>query len=157
MIAESSSPIRSTISMTNMSRKRQWILTLVLLIGTIAVFTGGYLWRKHRNKDKVYVELRPIHTKLGWGYEIWTGKSRYIYQDIIPAISGQYGFRTREDAMAVGKLVYDRLIGGKLPIIEPAEIRAMGLMPDTTGKTPDSAQRVRDLEKAIQPDTLHKK
>lgn len=127
---------------------RKWMVTGILVILTVGAFCGGYYWRKQWKKDHVLVVLRPIQTKLGWGYDIWTDKSRYIHQDIIPGIPGMYGFRTKEDALAVGQLVYDRLIAGKLPVISSEDLDSLRILPDTIHHIQDSLSH--------QSDSLHK-
>jgi len=56
----------------------------------------------------------------------------YIHQDVIPDIKGQYGFVSKEDALAVGQVVYDRLVKNQIPMITTAEMKKMGIhLPDS--------------------------
>ena len=127
---------------------RKWMVTGILLVLTAGTLFGGYYWRKKWEKDHVKVTLRPIHTVYGWGYDIWTDKSRYIHQDIIPGIPGIYGFRTKEEALAVGQLVYDRLISGKLPVVTSEDLDSLKIVPDTSQHFRDSL--------SLKSDSLHK-
>jgi hypothetical protein len=113
-----------------MTKNRQWILTGVLVLATATFFYIAY--RKHHQwrKDHVLIEMKPIHTAKGWGYNIYTDGKVYIHQDIVPALPTNRGFRSKEDAMAVGQKVYDRLVGGQMPMVTAQEVRAMGIIPD---------------------------
>src|ERR1700760_3333361 len=109
---------------------RKWGLTFALMLGL--GFLVGYNIRRHNQnkKDKVFVELKAFQTPKGWGYDILANGKPYIHQDIVPAIStAGHGFRTKEDALAVGKVVYDRVIAGKMPSISPEEVKALGIVP----------------------------
>jgi hypothetical protein len=117
---------------------RKWILPVLILLATGIFFYIGYRRRvdeqqkeQKERKDHVLLELKPVQTDGGWGYLIYMNQHIYIRQTIIPAIAGSHPFRTREDAMAVGKKVVDRLGAGQMPMVSAAEVRAMGIYPDT--------------------------
>jgi Domain of unknown function (DUF4907) len=130
--------------MIKMGRGRKWIIaSLIILLAGVCVY-GVYKWQAKWKKDHVYVVLKPIHTELGWGYDIWVDKARFMHQPFIPAIPGRHGFRTQEDALAVGQKIYDRIIAGQIPTISPEEIRDMGLLPDSTETSGDSIRTTRD-------------
>ncbi len=114
---------------------RKWALPSVMV-----VVIGGLIWfnlRRHDawKKSNAYFELKAIQTDKGWGYDILMDGQRFIHQDVVPAISsGGYGFKTKEDALAVGKMVYDRVISGQLPMVTPKEVDSLGIVPDSAGK-----------------------
>ena len=112
---------------------RKWGLALLMVAVIIVCVCIGLERRRQWKKDHVLVELKAIQTQRGWGYDILTNGHPYIHQDIIPDIKGQHGFRTREDALAVGQKVYDRLVQKQLPIISIVEMRQMGIyLPDSS-------------------------
>ena len=115
-----------------MGSLRKWILPSVLLLALI--FLVYFNLRRHGNwkKEHMLIELKAIQTPKGWGYDILADGKIYIHQNIIPAIPGDYGFRTKEDALAVGKKVYDRVVAGQMPMVSAEEVKAMGVYPDTT-------------------------
>lgn len=115
---------------------RTWGLTLALL-AAIAGFVWLGIWRRSQwKKEHVQVELRAIQTPLGWGYEILTDGRPYIHQDIIPDIKGQHGFLSKEEALAVGKKVYDRIVANQLPIVSIEEMRALHVrLPEDSADT----------------------
>jgi uncharacterized protein DUF4907 len=128
---------------------RKWMVTGILVVLTAGTLFGGYYWRQKWRKDHIMVTLRAIHTEFGWGYDIWTDKTRYIHQDVIPGIPGNFGFRTKEDALAVGQLVYDRLIANQMPIVTTRDLDSLKILPDTTQHFRDSLSHKFD--------SLHKK
>ncbi|HMH22659.1 MAG TPA: DUF4907 domain-containing protein [Puia sp.] len=93
--------------MTKFLSSRWLTVFLIIGIGTAAV--SGYWLRRKRDKDYVFVELRAFQTPGGWGYDILQDKQLYIHQDIIPVFPGKHSFRTREDALAIGRRVLDRI------------------------------------------------
>jgi hypothetical protein len=112
---------------------KKWGLSILMVVGIAFCVWFGLYRRRQYKKDHVLVELKAIKTPLGWGYDILTDGHPYIHQDIIPDIKGQHGFRTREDALAVGQKVYDKLEQKQLPIISIVEMRQMGIyLPDSS-------------------------
>jgi hypothetical protein len=109
---------------------RKWGIALLLLLATGVVVGYGIYRRKQWKKDRVYVELKAFQTSKGWGYDILTNGRPYIHQDIVPAVTSHgYGFRTKEDALAVGQKIYDRVISGKMPMVTQEELKEMGIVP----------------------------
>ncbi len=118
-----------------MTRSRsflRWILPSLLLLALALIVYMGIRRRNQWKKDHMLVELRAIQTPKGWGYDILTDGKVFVHQNIIPAIPGEYGFRTKEDALKVGKVVYNRVMAGQIPMVSVEEIRSLGVYPDTT-------------------------
>ena len=113
---------------------RKWIFPVLILLATGILFYIGYRRRTSMKDEHVFLELKPIQTGGGWGYLIYMNQQVYIRQTIIPALPGSHPFRTREDALAVGQKVYNRLAIGDMPMVTAAEVRAMGIYPDTLTK-----------------------
>ena len=104
---------------------RKWGLSLALLAAIIGCIWFGVYRRMMWKKDHVLVELRAIETPLGWGYDILTNGRPYIHQNIIPDIKGQHGFQSKEEALAVGRKVYERLVANQIPVISIEEMREL--------------------------------
>jgi len=116
---------------------RKWGLALLMVVVIIVCVWIGLERRRQFKKDHVLVELKAIPTKRGWGYDILPNGHPYIHQDVIPDIKGQYGFSTKEDALAVGQVVYDRLVKNQIPMINTAEMKKMGIhLPDSDSSNP---------------------
>jgi Domain of unknown function (DUF4907) len=113
------------------SSRRQWLFTALILLAVGALIFAGYCRRANWKKEHILLELKAVQNLKGWGYDISTNGRIYIHQPIIPAISGAHAFRTREDALAVGQKVVDRLSAGQVPMVTAAEIREMRLLPDS--------------------------
>jgi hypothetical protein len=104
---------------------RKWGLSFVLLAAIIGCVWIGIYRRRQWKKDHIMVELRAIQTPLGWGYDILTNGHPYIHQNIIPDIRGQHGFQSKEEALAVGQKVYERLVANQIPVISIEEMRQL--------------------------------
>ena len=107
----------------------------LLIILVVALVIAGF-WRVHHasqlKQDLVLVEVKPISTSFGWGYEIVAGGKVYIRQEFIPAIKGKHGFRTSADAVKVGEKVVSKINAKQLPpTITVDELRQMGIINDT--------------------------
>jgi hypothetical protein len=116
---------------------RKWGLTLLMLLVILVTFSYGFYKRGWWHKGQVYLELRAIPVRNGWGYDILQNGQPWCHQDYIPAVAGYRVFRTREDALAAGKIVYNKALAGKLPDITEEEMRSKGIyIPplDTTSK-----------------------
>lgn len=110
---------------------RKWGLALAMTVAIVVCVGIGIYRRNQWKKEHAFVELKAIQTPLGWGYDILTNGHPYIHQNVIPDIDGRHGFKTKEDAMAVGQKVYDRLMANQLPIISIPEMRQMNIqLPD---------------------------
>jgi hypothetical protein len=79
--------------------------------------------KRNAHEGEVFCELKPLQTANGWGYEIYVDKKLYIKQEYIPAINGTHAFKTKEDAMATGKLVLNKLTHGKKPFVTIEELK----------------------------------
>ena len=113
--------------MTKKFSKKGLIVTLAILI-VAALFI---ILRNHdKNNDEVYVEVKTIHTELGWGYNILTDGKVYIHQEFIPAITGKYGFKTEEDALKVGRKVISKISQKELPSISVSDLKELGIVND---------------------------
>jgi hypothetical protein len=112
---------------------RKWGLALVMIAAIIGCVWIGVRRRMAWKKAHIFVELKAIQTPVGWGYDILTNGHPYIHQGFIPDISGNHGFRTKEEALAVGQKVKDRLMANQLPAISIEEMRQMNVqLPDDT-------------------------
>jgi hypothetical protein len=120
---------------------RQWILTLLILLVGAALIYAVYRRKANWNKDHVLLELKAVQNAQGWGYVILENGHVFIHQDIIPAIPGAHAFHSREDALAVGQKVVDRLAAGQMPMVTAAEIKGMRILPDSVLQNDSSTRK----------------
>jgi hypothetical protein len=114
-----------TFSLTTFLRK--WGLSMLMLLVIIGTFSYGYFKRKQWRHEHALMELKAIPVKDGWGYDILMDGHPWCHQDYIPAVTGYRVFRSKEDALAAGKIVYDKAVAGQLPDITEAEMRNKGI------------------------------
>ena len=50
-----------------------------------------------------------------WCYDIYMDKKMFIHQPSIPAVPGNEGFKTKDDAEKVAKFVIDKIKKGEMP------------------------------------------
>lgn len=124
---------------------RKWGLSILMLLVIIGTFSYGYYKRRKFHKDHVLLELRAIPVKNGWGYDILQDGHPWCHQDYIPAVTGYRLFRTKEDALAAGQIVYDKAIAGKMPDITEEEMRNKGIFipPYDSTALPPADQQVQ--------------
>jgi len=108
---------------------RQWIFTGLIILAGATFFYIGFRQHAQWKKDHVLLELKPFQTAKGWGYNILTDGKIFIHQDIVPAFPGTKGFRTKEEALAVGNKVLEHLKAGQGPGVTAEEINALGITP----------------------------
>jgi hypothetical protein len=117
--------------MTKKISLRRWILPALMLVAIGVLVYVGIRRRGQWRKEHMLIELRAIQTPKGWGYDILTDGKIFVHQDIIPAVPGEHGFRTKEDALAVGKKVYERVMARQIPMVSVQEIKDLGVYPDS--------------------------
>jgi hypothetical protein len=112
------------------SRKKYYLLFIGLILLLVSAFPAIHYYREKKEKEqgKVFVWVKPIQTPLGWGYDIIADEKIYIHQEFIPAVSGKHGFKTKEDALTVGKKVIEKISTGKLPSLTIRELKEMGVL-----------------------------
>jgi hypothetical protein len=134
---------------------RKWGLSILMILVIIGTFSYGFYKRGQFRKSHVLVDVRAFPVNGGWGYDVLRDGHPYFHQNFIPSVSGHRVFRTKEDAEAVGKLVEEHILAGKLPSISEQEIRDANIyIPEDTLKAEDS---VRAMEAAKLKDTTKTK
>jgi len=88
----------------------QICLLIIFLIATIS-FAGC---KKNSTSETIKKQVAPLELKViavkgGYGYQIKEGSHILIDQPIIPAISEEKPFKSREDAQKVGEIVLQRI------------------------------------------------
>ena len=115
-------------------QKRNLIITVIAVTLAILFYSTYYAQQKkefalsQKEKGLVFVEVKPIQTSIGWGYDIMVDGKRYIHQDFIPGISGRRGFDSKEQAMLVGNKVVSKVTGSKMsPSINIEDLIELGI------------------------------
>ena len=79
-------------------------------------------------KGMVPVDASIFKTDKGWGYSIIIDNKVFIRQDIIPAVEGNQGFATKEDATKVAELVLNKLKNKEKPIVKKEDLKQLGII-----------------------------
>ena len=113
---------------------KKWGLSILMILVIVGTFSYGFYKRSRWRKEHALFEVKAIRVPKGWGYDILRDGAPVFHQDIIPSEPGRRAFHSEEDALAVGKVVYDRLVSGQQPAISDSEMRVMNIYipPDST-------------------------
>jgi hypothetical protein len=129
---------------------RKWGLSILMLVVIIFTFSYGIYKRNQWKKEHALMELQAIEVPNGWGYDILRDGRPYFHQNIMPGLRGNRVFRTKEDALAVGEFMCDKIKAGELPVITEQQMRDMHIFipPDTTSAV-DSLRYLDSVKVAI--------
>lgn len=120
---------------------RKWGLSILMLLVILGTFSYGIFKRRQWKQDHVLVEVRAIEVPNGWGYDILRDGRPFFHQNIIPGLSGNRVFQSKEDALAVGQVIYNRILAGQTPSITEKEMREMHIfIPPDTSHVADSTR-----------------
>ena len=108
----------------------RWLAPVILILIVVAIFLG-YRSDSKRTVNEVFVEVKAIQTRQGWGYDILTDGKIYIHQEFIPAIPGKRAFRTEAEALKVGRKVISKMSLKQMPTITVEELKEMGILSDS--------------------------
>ncbi len=130
---------------------RKWGLSILMLLVIIGTFSYGIYKRSQWKKDHVLVEVRAFEVPPnGWGYDILRDGRPFYHQNIIPGISGNRAFQSKEDALAVGNVIYRRIVAGQAPTITEKEMRDMHIsIPPDTSRFADSLRIAKPKDSMI--------
>ena len=121
--------MRLITSKTNIYKK---IILPGIFIVLGILFYAAYYSQLKKEQGYAFIQLKPIETATGWGYEILANGKTYIRQSVIPAIEGEKSFKTKEEALLVGNKVIDKMkLGQQLPTITVEELKQMGILKDS--------------------------
>lgn len=79
-------------------------------------------------KGKVPIDASIFKSDKGWGYSILIDNKLFIQQDIIPAVEGNRGFATKDDATKVAKLVLNKIKNKEKPIVKKEDLKGLGII-----------------------------
>ena len=105
---------------------RKFIWPLIVLVLLITLLSWQYIIKKDVNNGvKEQKELSESFGTLTyeiipglnntWGYDILSDNKVIIHQPCIPAVTGNEGFKTKEGAEKVAKLVIEKMKKGEMP------------------------------------------
>ena len=113
---------------------RKWGLSIGMIVVIIGTFSYGIYKRRQWQKDHALMQLRAIEVPGGWGYDILQDGHPFFHQNIMPGLSGNRVFRSKEDALATGQVVCDKILKGEPPSVTEKEMRDLHVYipPDTS-------------------------
>ena len=79
-------------------------------------------------KGMVPINGSTFKTGNGWGYSITVDNKLFIRQTQIPAIEGNKGFASQEDAAKVAELVIKKLAKNENPAVTKEDLKQLGII-----------------------------
>jgi Domain of unknown function (DUF4907) len=119
-------------SLIRMTRGKYYIFLFPVLLLIIGIPTIHYFKNKKKDRESVFVQVNPIQTSYGWGYNILADGKIYIHQEFVPALPGKQSFKSKDEALKVGHKVLSKITANQLPTITVEELKQMGIVKDTT-------------------------
>lgn len=101
------------------------LVCCLLLVLIFSCIQGNYKPNPH--EGMLPVDLEAIQLNDGWGFVISVNHKPYIRQEHIPLIYGLHAFASKEDALAVGKLMMRKMVkkGEMLPGLTMKELDSL--------------------------------
>jgi hypothetical protein len=111
--------------------KKKYILlpfTALLICSAVIFYVRHHRAWQRDHEDKIFLNAVPFQTAYGWGYDIMADNKIHIHQEFIPGITGKQGFRSREDALLVGRKVIQKIINNQMPTISEKDLEELGIL-----------------------------
>ena len=109
--------------MMNMISKKKSKAYIVFVVISMIVFVIFHVYDRKESAKKTYVS--EIQVAGGWGYEVIYNNKVLIIQEYIPAISGEYPFQTKQEALSIGSLALKRFIEIQRPAITMQDLDSL--------------------------------
>ena len=122
-----------TLQVIKMKKK---LSAIVLAIISVAVLSscnsnntsGAETAAAMAKKGMVPINGSTFKTDNGWGYSITVDNKLFIKQSQIPAVEGNKGFATEEDAAKVAELVIKKIAKNENPAVTKEELQKLGII-----------------------------
>ncbi len=116
---------------TDMKKFTIKLLTLALVLFVLSCKRDSAPEPKYNNYDSAILTTKLIDLDTGWGYSIYKNDKLFIYQDLIPSISGRFTFSTAEQAQITADYIV-KIMSTKsgLPSVTFEELDSLGVLDD---------------------------
>jgi hypothetical protein len=107
------------------TEKRKWRILYPLFFVVFFAVVVSYIVFLRPSSGGIEVRTYPVPE--GWGYKILVMGKVYIDQPFIPVIQGRVPFPDRISARRAGKMVKQKLLHHKQPVLTRDDIHNLGL------------------------------
>lgn len=113
---------------------------ILTILGVLVLLVVAYFLYQNFHKPDLEVELPnpyenseitavAIEGEEGWGYDVLIDGNIYVHQPTIPAVGGNKGFKSENDAKMAAELVIGKIRAGILPpTVTVEELQAIGVI-----------------------------
>lgn len=115
----------------------------ILVIGISALIAVIILVAKLNQpfkKKKNHISTSVFESIHGWGYDILVNDKLFIHQELIPAVQGQTGFKTKTQAEQAARLIINKMERGQLPTVTTFELEPILSLNKTQHDQPGEAK-----------------
>lgn len=102
--------------------------TGLILSGTAVVLVAVFVFLKisaSSDSGIVPYSVKTFETKTGWGYSVFLNEREIIHQDVIPVISNEVSFKTKNEALKTARVVAKKLKDKKLPYLTANDLKEL--------------------------------
>ena len=119
----------------------------IVILGALFLFgLGSYFYSNYKSNasidlltaEKIDTDNPYVNSKIQvttfqsddktWGYDISIDGVTYVHQPTIPAVSGNIGFSSKEDAHKTAEFVVSKIKNNEMPpSITPEELKELGI------------------------------
>lgn len=107
-----------------------------LIAVTILVVTIKQPFKEKKN----HISTNVFEGTHGWGYDILVNNKLFIHQELIPAVQGQTGFKTKTQAEQAARLIINKMESGRLPTVTTFELEPILSLNKTQHDQPATAK-----------------
>jgi CRISPR/Cas system type I-B associated protein Csh2 (Cas7 group RAMP superfamily) len=112
--------------------KKRFVITVsVLVLIGVVIWLIVYLssQKKTIQSNDSITTVQTFQASGGWGYDVLMNDVLYVHQPTIPVVSGEKGFKTKEDAEKTAGLVITKIRNNILPpTLTLEELRELGVV-----------------------------
>jgi hypothetical protein len=115
--------------------------TLVIGISALIAVAIFIVTINQRSKEKKnHINTNVFEGTHGWGYDILVNDKVFIHQELIPAVQGQTGFKTKTQAEQAARLIINKMESGQLPTVTTFELEPILSLNKTQHDQPGTAK-----------------
>lgn len=93
----------------------------IVLVVSVLICAGLFVFAN--KKQKPTVKAQCFFAASGWGYDILVNDKLLIHQVSVPALKGDRGFATKEQAEQAASLIINKIENGQEPTLTTFDLR----------------------------------
>lgn len=95
--------------------KKYFLLSFIIVFAIACSQPNEKPQAEEKSSVEVTIEIKTFKMDNGWGYDIFKNGKAYIHQPNIPAVSGNFAFKTEEQARKTAEMVAYKIKNNIIP------------------------------------------